>query len=215
MKKIITYLPASFLFIVFVHSQVLFNEYIPFNKVISSDKIEPEDKNSMYSRLNEEQKQEYIRNKLTVEITNLEGDLDDSDYKINFKWTAFRGINTPISKQEFLDITGYKHESIQEKNKQTGESLAQVGMLTAFLGFMLAIIPSIDTDMKSKNFSDAKHTRLIPGLIISTCGAGLIVCGALKSSNSKIPFNVAKNIADEYNRNLLSNIEKRYNIRQD
>jgi hypothetical protein len=223
MKKTYIFIFLSFIFTIPIHSQSVNDTQIenPFSlkQTTRACEFDTDNKDNMYYQLGEEKQKEYVRNRLTVEITKLETGIDFSsrhnrDYQMSFDWTAFKGINRPISKEEFLDITGYKLESAQERSKKNGEALSAAGLAVVLTGLVLAILPlthtDINTDMNSKDFGKIKHhdPNIVPGLLICGCGFGLYLCGYQKSGNHQIPFSVAQRIAEEYNHNLLLNIQK-------
>lgn len=164
-----------------------------------------------YGQLAEGQKKVYNRKKITVEITKLEGDIGFSENTIDYltyRWEAFKGVNTRISKQEFLRITGYKQESELERRREVKKTCIGVGAIAFVSGILLAAIPSINSDMDSDEFGSISHPHSAPGLCIAGCGTGLFLYGFLNDRNYQIPYSIAQSLADDYNQKLLLNIQK-------
>jgi hypothetical protein len=223
MKNLFIFIILLLIFTVPIHTQSVndtqISDSLALKKTATVNEFDTDNKDNMYYQLGEEKQKEYVRNRLTVEITEWKGDIDFSckdnkDYQLSSQWTAFKGINKPISTEDFLDITGYKLEANQERNKKNGEILSAAGLAVVITGLVLAIIPlthtDINTDMNSKDFGKIKHhdPNIVPGLLICGCGFGLYLYGYQKSANHQIPFSVAQRIAEEYNHNLLLNIRK-------
>jgi len=96
--------------------------------------------------LNEEERKEYNRNKLAVEVigsTSLGRDpfLGTATATTTNKWTAYKGFNSPISEYEFFSIAGYNDEAGKAKqymDKATKEMWIGTGlMLGGMLGFLI------------------------------------------------------------------------------
>ncbi len=162
--------------------------------------------------LSEEQLKFYNRNKLSIEIKKSglgyaslnTGLISYSEWR---KWQAYQGF-IKIPEEKFFNITGYEYEAnkAQEYRKTTNLLLYSGGAV--YLVGMGLIISSLAVEYDDPNYDQKVDTRLYGGLAIGLVGAIPFGVGIDRSYKNWAPASKAKEIAEEYNEELIKKIKE-------
>lgn len=105
------------------------------------------------------------------------------------KWLAYQGFSL-ISEPEFFRVAGYEEEAGRAERHHTGAIMEAVGGgLLATMG--LVILADSDGDVP------------LLGILTAVAGIGLAWDGSIRMDQNWAPFDIAKDVADQYNSQLL------------
>ncbi len=152
-----------------------------------------------------EQKREYNRQKLSIEIIGQSigfnpgikgGTIGSTEWH---RWTAYQGIGKQLTESEFFALTGY-HDEAQKAEDRTKKIKGTVryGGILAIGGLALAI--AVDPQAKTLPI------EAVPFLIASIVGGGMVLAASRASMRNYTPVSLAQQIADDYNQQLINRI---------
>lgn len=157
--------------------------------------------------LSTEQKREYEKKKLSVEVTGMAmgsysaGMISATSWR---KWHSYEGF-TPISEEEFFRKTGYEREARQAASyRKKGNMLFWGGLTVCTLGVVLALIPGEDED------GYTEYPLLGYGALIGVAGLVPLYMSIGYRTTNWAPYSSVEGIADDYNRGLLIQIRKEF-----
>ena len=174
---------------------------------------------SVYSQsienLTSDQKKEYNRKKLTVEqVSETSGGMGwywGLFSKRVDTWRAFKGLANQIEPEEFFRITGYTEEAnTVKKNLEDANSKIVMGWVLYLGGLVVSVIPKTETEDLGYgyNYETVTYPYVLPGTIAWIGGLWFVYDGMLKKLKPVAPYQSAADIAEEYNKGIISEITK-------
>ncbi len=171
--------------------------------------------------LTEEQRREYQRRKLTIQVRNIVlGDISSRAKGATLRagtmkqWRAHEGIGHIISEEEFFSIAGYENEA--EKAAARKKRIVSVFVAGAALSVGGLILGSIkETEVERSGYGEYQYTYEVttypyegPAIVITSLGLGLMSGVTIAAAQNNAPASVAEEIAQDYNRRLVLEILK-------
>lgn len=105
------------------------------------------------------------------------------------KWLAYKGFSL-ISEPEFFRVAGYEEEAGRAERHHTGAIMEAVGGgLLATMGLVV--------------LADSDGDASLLGVLMAAAGIGLTWDGSIRMDQNWAPFDIAKDVADQYNSQLL------------
>lgn len=166
--------------------------------------------------LTDDQKLEYNKRKLTVEkaLETSNGMLGFFGLKIN-TWRAFRGLTHQIKAEEFFRITGYDEEAnevkktLKDANRKEllGKGLAFISAFGHFYQYSVDPTPVHGPDGPLNYRYNPTLTDIL-GVMAGVGGMYLMVKGKLIEQKPVAPYQIAYDIADEYNKKLITLVKQ-------
>lgn len=156
-----------------------------------------------------EQKKEYNRRKLTVELLSNAGALGVAaplgggtiasiSAVSSTSWRAFEGLGSPLTAEEFFRIAGYNKEA--EDIKKKNDYLINKNRLNLVLFFGGLMSYAIPVEEK------LEKVVVVSGTIAWIVGLfSALVVGA-EYNKQVAPFQAAAEVADEYNKKIINEL---------
>ena len=148
--------------------------------------------------LTAEQKKEYNRRKITVELESTQGGaIVGNAFFSNQRdiWKAYRGISEKLTKVEFYRIVGYKEEANRLEEKRQRIKAVDIGAILIGLGGLVLVPDDSSEDL---------------GGILLVVSMTLMYASLIMEAQLEVaPYETAVSIADDYNRELLNEIISR------
>lgn len=175
--------------------------------------------------LSGEQKKEYNRGKLSIEVIGQSsgniGGFGSSMFGAAtqstswYQWTAYQGMGKQLTESEFLKLTGYDDEA--QKAAQRMEKMKNIlilGGLASVGGMIVALIPKTTTKVEYyeylgyNEYEEITYTYpyLWPGAIVSVVGSGFFYSAMMQARKNYAPSSTVQQIADDYNQQLINRI---------
>ena len=169
-----------------------------------------------------EQKKEYNRRKLTVELLSKAdatggaasfggGTIAGLSAVSSTSWRAFEGVGSPLTPEEFFRVAGYNKEAqdLKKKNEYLNNKAA-LGLVLLFGGFIGSLIPveekQEDPYSRGYDLYETTFPYFIPGTIAWIVGYYLAFAVTAEYTTPVAPFQVAAEIADEYNKKIINEL---------
>ncbi len=164
--------------------------------------------------LTDEQLKDYNRNKLTVILVSDLSKTKGHQWNIFSNpvnsWQVIKGMDDPISAEEFFRLTGYSKEADSVKYKQEdANQKITAGVILSIAGLIISLTPKTEEkDYLIIKMEETVYPYMVPGMLLSLFGVFLVDEGKLLKSAPVAPYQTAVKIAEEYNRKLLSEITR-------
>jgi hypothetical protein len=166
----------------------------------------------------DDQKKEYNRRKLTVEqVSETSGGMGwywGFFSKRVDTWRAFKGLANQIDAEEFFRISGYIEEADKvKKNLEDANQKTSLGVVLYIGGLVASLIPEYETVTDygvyyDYTYEEITYPYVIPGTIAWLGGVYLWYQGTLMKLKPVAPYQSASDIADEYNKKLIAELNK-------
>ena len=151
---------------------------------------------SAIDNLNEEQKLEFFRTKMTIEPAM--GFFGKITYR---NWNAFQGLDKKLSTQEFFSITGYETEApdFGLRTKLPWKGFAYFGLTFGLYGLTYEELEWVDT---GESYEEEKTYPLaVPGILLFAGGAYSLYYYITHPQLTT--YELAREIASAYNNKLI------------
>ena len=170
-----------------------------------------------------EQKKEYNRRKLTVELLSKAdatggatsffggGTIAALSAVSSSSWRAFEGLSSPLTAEEFFRVAGYNKEAedLKKKNEYLNNK-ATLSLVLIFGGLIGSFIPVEEKQKKQFEWDSDYYETTFPFFISGTIAwiVGLSLAFGVIAEYSKqvAPFQVAAEIAEEYNKKIINEL---------
>lgn len=159
-----------------------------------------------------EQKREYNRQKLSIEIIGQSigfnpgikgGTTSSTEWH---RWKAYQGIDKQISEVEFFKLTGYIEESDKAKRRVEKIKTDLLGGAALMIGGMLiGSIPG-EEETDEYGYTEITDPYIVPGVTAVIAGIFFWYRGMFRRMRIYTPASQAQEIADDYNQQLVNRI---------
>ena len=152
---------------------------------------------SAIDNLNEEQKLEFFRTKITIEPAM--GFFGKITYR---NWNAFQGLDKKLSTKEFFSITGYEAEApdFALRTKLPWKSFAYFGLMLGLYGLTYEDPEEYEYDEESGEV-EPKKPLVAPGILLFAGGAYSLYYYITHPQLTT--YELAREIASAYNNKLI------------
>ena len=152
---------------------------------------------SAINDLNEEQKLEFFRTKMTIEPAM--GFFGKVTYR---NWNAFQGLDKKLSTKEFFSITGYEAEApdFALRTKLPWKGIAYFGLMVGLYGLTYEEI-EYDDDYEEKKIKPLA----VPGILLFAGGAYSLYYYITHPQLTT--YELAREIASAYNNKLIAQLK--------
>ena len=158
---------------------------------------------SVINDLNEEQKLEFFRTKMTIEPAL--GVFGKTTYR---NWNAFQGLDKKLSTKEFFSITGYDAEAqdFALRTEFPWKGFAYFGLMFGLYGLTYERIESVPpTDIMGENEEEKTKPLAIPGIVFFAAGAYSLYYYI--NHPQLTTYELAREIASAYNNKLIAQLK--------
>ena len=155
---------------------------------------------SAIDNLNEEQKLEFFRTKMTIEPAM--GFFGKITYR---NWNAFQGLDKKLSTKEFFSITGYEAEApdFALRTKLPWKSFAYFGLTLGLYGLTYEEIEYVVDDWETEK--KKRHPLSVPGILLFAGGAYSLYYYITHPQLTT--YELAREIASAYNNKLIAQLK--------
>ena len=161
-----------------------------------SQNVDDSNLRSAISSLNEEQRLEFFRSKITIEKIGLFGG------KVTYRnWNAFQGLDNQLKTKEFFSITGYEAEApdFALRTKLPWRLFSYFGLTLGLYGLVYEVW-DFDKDESTKPF-------VVPGILLFAGGAYSLYYYI--THPQLVTYELAREIASAYNNKLIDQIKNK------
>lgn len=190
-----------------------------FMLVISPAAVQAQDPEGA-DNLSDEQRKEYSRRRIYVELSGQIGMANFSEYaptvyQSNRRWQAYKGMEK-LEEPELFRLGGYEAEALQveDRNKRL-DATAALGLLFAIGGTIAMLLALRRTTKESLNGSeievpDPDVTLVYVGGAVAGAGLGITIRVGFQKQQSYAPYGLAREAALQYNKQLILTITKEF-----